>query len=477
MIHTYNGLFVTMLLGDTLLHGFNALDLILFLASLGLGMRILRWLRQSFEVIDTLIATLAEASQGRFIRRVTGVPSGLGEIHLMAWHLNDLLDQIEPFFREVNAAFQKAAQGHCHRKTLPQGLHGDLLKASQQINVSIDAIASNARHQCRNDLMSRVSTLNSANLLRNLITIQESLASVTGEMAEVLENSNRTSQEAGQARDSIQGIVAQLDAIVSGVNHGSQAIAELNARSREMGQMTGVIAGIADQTNLLALNAAIEAARAGEAGRGFSVVADEVRKLANNTKDATVRITQLIQAVIQDAAKMREDAQQMEKMADLSRTQVAAFQGKFGTLADSARGTATKVGLGQQMNFATLVKVDHVLYKQRGYRIIHTGSDSPEAKAIGVDHHNCRLGKWFYEGGGQAFYRDTPAYRLMETPHSAVHTHIQWAVKRLHEGSWENSSDCKKEILEDFERAEKASDQVMTLIDQMVRERFASGKG
>ena len=84
---------------------------------------------------------------------------------------------------------------------------------------------------------------------------------------------------------------------------------QINAASRKINDIIGVIDGIAFQTNILALNAAVEAARAGEQGRGFAVVAGEVRALAQRSASSAKEISGLIGVTVDQIAS---GAQQMD---------------------------------------------------------------------------------------------------------------------------------------------------------------------
>ena len=109
-----------------------------------------------------------------------------------------------------------------------------------------------------------------------------------------IEYSTEVEQKATQGKDYIEAHVHSMGQIHHSVNTVVDDIQNLVQLSKEMGDIIGIVEGIANQTNLLSLNAAIEAARAGEYGKGFSVVASEVRQLSEQTKNSTSRVSELL---------------------------------------------------------------------------------------------------------------------------------------------------------------------------------------
>lgn len=130
--------------------------------------------------------------------------------------------------------------------------------------------------------------------LRQTEEIQEKVTQVSEAANEIAERMRDTLAVIDTGNKDVAKLVNEVEASVANGADVAEKLSTLDKYIEEMNSIVEIISGITSQTSLLALNASIEAARAGEAGRGFSVVATEISAMANQTKDATANITELI---------------------------------------------------------------------------------------------------------------------------------------------------------------------------------------
>lgn len=234
--------------------------------------------RSISEPLRKLVELMKEAKNGNLT--TTLVDKNTDEIADVISNFNDMVVNIRSLVKKVSTSSVDVLKNSEKIATSAERSYA----VSEQVATTIQEIAKGATDQAEEISQG----VNYTSLLADGIN---KVVSDKDNVAEVVMNTKKLTEEALSAvkmlNDKAVETTSVTDKIVTDIN-------SLSNDMKEIKKIVKVIVGIAEQTNLLSLNAAIEAARAGAAGRGFAVVAEEVKKLADQSKEASININNII---------------------------------------------------------------------------------------------------------------------------------------------------------------------------------------
>jgi len=216
-----------------------------------------------------------------------------------------------------------------HLEKISNGI-GALTTATSEIMATATQIASGAS-QTASAVSQTTATVEE---LRQTIHLSDQKA------REVLETANQTATVSVDGRKAVELTVANINRIRHQMDAIAESMVKLSEQNQAIGAIITAVHDMADQSNLLAVNASIEAAKAGDQGKGFAVVAQEVRNLAEQSKQATAQVRNILNDIQQAITSAVMATEQGSRVVAAGVTQSSEAGNAIGQLGEAVSSSA-----------------------------------------------------------------------------------------------------------------------------------------
>jgi methyl-accepting chemotaxis protein len=277
--------------------------------------------------------------------------------------------------REMANVARKIADGNLRVEMKPQSekdvlgnafatMVENLKQLTQQIAEGINVLSSAANEISASSTQLAAGATETATAISQTTTTVEEVrqtAQLSSQKARsVSESALKMTQISHSGTKSTKESLEGMNQIQLQMNSVADSMVRLSEQTQAIGQIIAAVDDLAAQSNLLAVNASIEAAKAGEQGRGFSVVAQEVRSLAEQSKQATNQVRNILNDIQKATSTAVMATDQSSKVVETGVKQSSETGQSIQLLAGSvneAAQAATQIAASSQQQ---LVGVDQV---------------------------------------------------------------------------------------------------------------------
>ena len=271
--------------------------------------------------LSKLVNLMRKAKQGDLTEVVTDKSND--EIGEVISNYDDMIQNIKILIQKVQLSVENVLNSSEKISASSEQTYA----SSEQIAMTLQEVAKGSSEQAE-EVAQSVNYMNDLSnginkAISDLTTISSLISDTEKISIDAIGTVKTLNHKAEQTRNASQKIVDEINS--------------LNNDMKEIRKITKLIVGIAEQTNLLSLNAAIEAARAGEAGRGFAVVAEEVKKLADQSKEASIMINNIINTINNKTEQAVSEANNSSEIINEQMLVVEQTDAAFNTISASMK--------------------------------------------------------------------------------------------------------------------------------------------